>query len=83
MNAEGSAEIILTELTKILLGNKKNSHTYDDASVMKGRIGEVFVKVKQVYHNANYVHRAAHQIKLILFWAATCNKEARLFFCKV
>ena len=63
-NANGISEIILTELAKILQGNtnKVIAQTYDGASVMKGRIGGVHVKVKQVYQNAHYVHCAAHQV---------------------
>ena len=85
VNAEGIAEVILTELAKILQGNKNKliAQTYDGASVMRGRIGGVHVKVKQVYQNAHYVHCAAHQINLVLSRAASCNKEARLFFAKL
>ena len=50
---------------------------------MRGRIGGVHVKVKQVYENAHYVHCAAHQLNLILSKAASCNKEAKLFFAKL
>ena len=73
VNADGIANVILTELEKILKGDKKKvvAQTYDGASVMRGRIGGVHVKVKQVYENAHYVHCAAHQLKLILSKAAT------------
>ena len=85
VNADGISEIILTELAKILQGNtnKVIAQTYDGASVMKGRIGGVHVKVKQVYQNAHYVHCAAHQVNLILSRAGSCNNEARLFFAKL
>ena len=84
-NADGISEVILTELDKILQGNKKKviAQTYDGASVMKGRIGGVHVKVKEVYHNAHYVHCAAHQLNLILSRAGSCNNESRLFFAKL
>ena len=36
------------------------SQTYDGASVMRGRIGGFYIKVKEVYENAYYVHCAAH-----------------------
>ena len=41
MNAEGIGQVILTELAKILQGNKKKPivQTYDVASVMKGKLG--------------------------------------------
>ena len=84
-NADGISEVILTELAKILQGNKKKiiAQTYDGASVMKGRIGGVHVKVKEVYPNAHYVHCAAHQVNLVLSRAGSCNNEARLFFAKL
>ena len=50
---------------------------------MRGRIGGVNVKVKQVYENAYYVHCAANQVNLVLSRAASCNKEAKLFFAKL
>ena len=85
VNADGIANVILEELEKILKGDKKKvvAQTYDGASVMRGRIGGVHVKVKQVYENAHYVHCAAHQLNLILSKAASCNKEAKLFFAKL
>ena len=85
VNADGIANVILEELEKILKEDKKKvvSQTYDGASVMRGRIGGVHVKVKQVYENAHYVHCAAHQLNLILSKAASCNKEAKLFFAKL
>ena len=83
VNAEGISEVILNELEKILQGDKKKliAQTYDGASVMRGRIGGVHVKVKEVYENAYYVHCAAHQLNLVLSMAASCNREAKLFFC--
>ena len=85
VNADGIANVILTELEKILKGDKKKvvAQTYDGASVMRGRIGGVHVKVKEVYENAYYVHCAAHQLNLVLSRAASCNKEAKLFFAKL
>ena len=50
---------------------------------MRGRIGGVHVKVKEVYENAYYVHCAAHQLNLVLSMAASCNREAKLFFAKL
>ena len=85
VNAEGISEVILNELEKILQGDKKKliAQTYDGASVMRGRIGGVHVKVKEVYENAYYVHCAAHQLNLVLSMAASCNREAKLFFAKL
>ena len=82
VNADGNSGVILTELVKILQGNKKKvvAQTYDGAS---GRIGGVHVKVKEIYHNAHYVHCAAHQVNLILSRAGSCNNEARLFYAKL
>ena len=81
VNAVGIADVILTELATILKGDKGKvvAQTYDGASVMRGRIGGVHVKVMEVYKNAYYVHCAAHQLNLILSSAAGCNKEAKLF----
>ena len=59
------------------------AQTYDGDSVMRERIGGVHVKVKQVYKNTHYVHCAAHKLNLILSKAASCNKEAKLFFAKL
>ncbi len=59
------------------------AQTYDGASVMRGRIRGVHVKVKEVYENAYYVHCAAHQLNLVLSMAASCNREAKLFFAKL
>ena len=75
----------MTELAKILQGNtnKVIAQTYYGASVMKGRIGGVHVKVKQVYQNAHYVHCAAHQVNLILSRAGSFNNETRLFLAKL
>ena len=55
------------------------AQTYDGASVMRGRIGGVHFKVKEVYENAYYVHCAAHQLNLVLSMAASCNREENYF----
>ena len=85
VNAYGIAEVIMRELGTIVQGDNSKvvAETYDGASVMKRRIGEVHVKVKQVYRNAYCIHCAAHKLNLILSMAATCNKEAKLFFSKL
>ena len=85
VNADGIAEVIMRELATIVQGDSSKvvAQTYDGASVMKGRIGGVHVKVKQVYRNAYYVHCAAHKLNLILSMAASCNREAKLFFAKL
>ena len=81
VNSEGILEVILNELVKILQGDKKKlvAQTYDGASVMRGRIGAVHVKVKEVYENAYYVYCAAHQLNLVFSMAASCNREANFF----
>lgn len=81
VNATGLSNCILTELNKILQNDpdKLIGQTYDGANVMKGERGGVQHKIKEIYHNAHFIHCYAHQLNLIMKHVTFSIKSVRLF----
>lgn len=79
------SDCIIREVQGILKKNpsKLIAQTYDGASVMRGSVGGVQAKIREVFPQAQYVHCYAHQLKLVMERAASQNSSARVFFCSL
>lgn len=83
-NSDAIAEVILSQLEPVFPDEasktKVIAQSYDGASVMRGRVSGVQVKVREHYPNAHFVHCYAHQLNLIMKQAVSYESRVRIFF---
>lgn len=81
-DAEGLFQCILKQLEPILKDcpDKLIGQTYDGAAVMRGQVGGVNVKIKELYKNAHFIYCYAHQLNKLLEQAASRIPSVRIFF---
>lgn len=76
------SKCILHQLDLVLKNcpNKLICQTYDGAAVMKGHLGGVNVKVREIYKNAHFVYCYAHQFNKLLEQAVSSISSVKIFF---
>ena len=81
-DADLLSKCILQQLDLVLknCSNKLFGQTSDGAAVMRGHLGGVNVKIKEIYKNAHFVYCSAHQFNKLLEQAVSSIPSVRIFF---